>query len=247
MSPQSHFVRHPPRGSRRPWAGPAGAMKKLLLLAPLLLSACASLLDERVQMDPPPVVNLPDQQSAAPVTGGIYQQASYRPLFEQHRARLVGDTLTIAITERISASQSSSSKADRTGSLSAGVTAIPGVNPASFGTGRAAVGATSGNTTEGKGENANSNEFTGTVTAIVLAVLPNGHLLVSAEKQIGVNNNVDVLRFSGQVDPRSIGTGNTVASTAIANVRIEQRGRGVAEGVHGVGWLSRFFLSLSPT
>jgi flagellar L-ring protein FlgH len=219
-------------------------MKRVLLLLPLL-GGCASWLDPRVQVDPPPVVQLPDTTSSPPANGAIFQAASYRPLFEQHRARLVGDTLTISIAERISASQTSSSKAERTGALSAGVTAIPGINPNSFG--RASAGATSNNTTDGKGENANSNEFTGTVTAVVVAVLPNGHLLVSAEKQIGVNNNVDVLRFSGQVDPRAIGAGNSVASTSIANVRIEQRGRGVAEGVHGVGWLSRFFLSLSPT
>ena len=220
-------------------------MKRLALLLLPLLGGCASLLDTRVQMDPPPVVQLPDTQSAAPANGAIFQAASYRPLFEQHRARLVGDTLTVSIQERVNASQSSSSKADRSGALAAAVTAVPGVAANSFG--RASAGATSSNVTEGKGENANSNEFSGTVTAVVLAVLPNGHLLISAEKQIGVNNNVDVLRFSGQVDPRAIQAGNSVASTAVANVRIEQRGRGVAEGVHGVGWLSRFFLSLSPT
>lgn len=217
----------------------------LLLLVACATTGCASWLDSRVQMDPPPVVQMPDSMATPAANGAIFQAASYRPLFEQHRARLVGDTLTIAITERINASQSSSSKADRSGSLSAAVTAVPGVNPNSFA--RATAGATSGNVTSGKGENANSNEFSGTVTAVVVAVLPNGHLLVSAEKQIGVNNNVDVLRFSGQVDPRAIQAGNSVASTAVANVRIEQRGRGVAEGVHGVGWLSRFFLSLSPT
>jgi flagellar L-ring protein precursor FlgH len=220
-------------------------MKPLALLLLPLLGGCASLFDTRVQMDPPPVVQLPDTQSAAPANGAIFQAASYRPLFEQHRARLVGDTLTVSIQERVNASQSSSSKADRSGALAAAVTAVPGIAANSFG--RASAGATSSNVTEGKGENANSNEFSGTVTAVVLAVLPNGHLLISAEKQIGVNNNVDVLRFSGQVDPRAIQAGNSVASTAVANVRIEQRGRGVAEGVHGVGWLSRFFLSLSPT
>ncbi len=41
-------------------------------------------------------------------------------------------------------------------------------------------------------------------------VLPNGHLLIAGEKQIGVNHNVDVLRFSGQVDPRAIQPGNIV-------------------------------------
>jgi flagellar L-ring protein precursor FlgH len=77
-------------------------------------------------------------------------------------------------------------------------------------------------------------------------VLPNGHLLVAGEKQIGVNHNVDVLRFSGQVDPRAIQPGNSVASAQIANVRIEQRGRGAQGDAQEIGWLSRFFLTLAP-
>jgi flagellar L-ring protein precursor FlgH len=56
-----------------------------------------------------------------------------------------------------------------------------------------------------------------------------------------------VLRFSGQVDPRAIGQGNTVQSTLVANVRIEQRGKGAMADAQGIGWLSRFFLNLSPT
>ncbi len=206
------------------------------------------MLDPRVDMDPPPVVNMPAMAQPMAANGAIYQAASYRPLFEQHRARMVGDTLTISIAEKVTASQSSTSKADRSGSLGAEVTAVPLIKPNSFANGRASAGASSSNVSEGKGSNENSNEFSGTVTAVVVGVMPNGHLLISAEKQIGVNNNVDVLRFSGQVDPRAIQAGNSVASTAVANVRIEQRGRGAAaEGLHGIGWLSRFFLSLSPT
>ncbi len=217
------------------------------LLLPLvaLLTGCASVLDPRVDLDPPPVVQMPLLPQPVAANGAIFQAASYRPLFEQHRARMTGDTLTINIAERVTATQSSTSKTERTGALSAGVTAVPLISPNSFG--RASAAATSSNVTEGAGDNQNSNEFTGTVTAVVVGVLPNGHLLISAEKQIGVNNNVDVLRFSGQVDPRAIQAGNSVASTAVANVRIEQRGRGTAEALHGVGWLSRFFLSVAPT
>jgi flagellar L-ring protein precursor FlgH len=217
------------------------------LLLPLLalLTGCASVLDPRVELDPAPVVQMPLLPQPVAANGAIFQAASYRPLFEQHRARMTGDTLTINIAERVTATQSSTSKTERTGALSAGVTAVPLISPNSFG--RASAGATSSNVTEGAGDNQNSNEFTGTVTAVVVGVLPNGHLLISAEKQIGVNNNVDVLRFSGQVDPRAIQAGNSVASTAVANVRIEQRGRGTAEALHGVGWLSRFFLSVAPT
>ena len=72
------------------------------------------------------------------------------------------------------------------------------------------------------------------------------HAIEKAGAQIGVNANVDVLRFSGQVDPRAIAPGNSVPSTAIANVRIEQRGRGQQAEAQSMGWLSRFFLSLWP-
>jgi flagellar L-ring protein FlgH len=80
----------------------------------------------------------------------------------------------------------------------------------------------------------------------VREVLPNGHLLIAGEKQIGVNNNVDVLRFSGQVDPRAIQPGNVVPSAQIANVRLEHRGRGAQAEAQAIGWLSRVFLSVLP-
>ena len=65
-------------------------------------------------------------------------------------------------------------------------------------------------------------------------------------KQIGVNYNVDTLRFTGQVDPRAIQPGNTVQSAQVANVRLEQRGRGQQSEAQAMGWLSRVFLSVLP-
>ena len=217
-----------------------------LVLATALLAGCATPYPEpQVELTHTPVVNLPQVAPMAATNGSIYQAASYRPLFEDHRARLVGDTLTINITEKVSATQTSTSELSKTGSLSAGVTALPGIAGNSFG--RASAGATSANDNKGKGSNRNTNEFTGAITAVVMAVLPNGHLMISGEKQIGVNHNVDVLRFSGQVDPRMIGQGNAVPSTSVANVRIEQRGRGSTSDAHAVGWLSRFFLNIAPS
>lgn len=187
----------------------------------------------------------PEATAQAPArNGAIYQTTSYRPIFEDHRARLVGDTLTVQIVESVSASQKSNSTIDKSGSLKAGITALPGIAANSFGT--ASIGGSSANTFAGKGETQNTNTFSGTITAIVTAVLPNGHLVIAGEKQIGVNHNVDVLRFSGQVDPRAIQSGNTVASISIANVRVEQRGRGQQAEAQGIGWLSRFFLNVLP-
>jgi flagellar L-ring protein FlgH len=180
----------------------------------------------------------------APVTGSIYQAASYRPMFEDHRARLVGDTLTIQIVEKIAASQSANSTVDKTGELSAGISALPGVKLSHLAGANAS--ATSGNTFAGKGATTSNNDFTGTITANVVGVLPNGHLIVAGEKQIGVNQHVDVLRFTGQVDPRSIQPGNVIPSAQVANVRVEHRGRGAMADAQGTGWLARFFLSLWP-
>ena len=181
---------------------------------------------------------------AVVANGSIYQASTYRPLFEDHRARHVGDSLVVQIIEKVSASQKSTSSIDKTGTLSAGITALPGLKPAAFA--RAGADATSANTFAGKGATESTNDFSGTITVTVRGVLPNGHLLIAGEKQIGVNNNVDVLRFSGQVDPRAIQPGNSVASAQIANVRLEHRGRGAQAEAQAVGWLSRVFLSVLP-
>lgn len=227
-------------------------MSKRSLLIPVALAALAALTgcstmypEPRVELQHTPVVEIPVQPPSATTSGAIYQASSYRPLFEDYRARLIGDTVTINIVEKVSATQSSTSALDKSGSLSAGVTALPGISSKAFG--RASAAADSTISSAGKGTNANTNDFSGSITAVVTSVLPNGHLMISGEKQIGVNHNVDVLRFSGQVDPRAIVQGNVVPSTSVANVRIEQRGRGAVSDAQGIGWLSRFFLNLSPT
>ncbi len=187
----------------------------------------------------PPAIPVPEIHN-----GSIFQSAQYRPLFEDYRARLVGDSITVQIVEKISATQKSTSTIDKSGKVAAGITALPFLSANTFN--RASVAGTSDNSFSGAGTVANSNDFSGTITAVVTAVLANGSLVIAGEKQIGVNQNVDVLRFSGQVDPRMIQSGNVVASAQIANVRIEQRGRGAQADAQGIGWLSRFFLNVLP-
>ncbi|MEO7151914.1 MAG: flagellar basal body L-ring protein FlgH [Burkholderiaceae bacterium] len=217
----------------------------LLFVCIGLLAGCQTL-DLRPTVDVAPTASVRPAPIVVPATsnGAIFQAGHYRPLFEDHRARLVGDTLTVQIVEKVSATQKSTSSVDKTGKVTAGVTALPFLSANSFN--RASAAGSSSNSFEGKGSTENSNDFSGTITATVTDVLPNGHLLIAGEKQIGVNHNVDVLRFSGQVDPRAIQPGNSVASAQIANVRIENRGRGQQAEAQGIGWLGRFFLNVLP-
>ena len=216
-----------------------------LATAALLLPGC-SVLNPRPPVDLPAVTYVRPEPVVPPAVanGAIFQAAQYRPLFEDYRARLVGDSITVQIVEKVSASQSSTSSIDKSGKVSASVSALPFLAPNSFN--RASAAGSSSNTFDGKGSTQSSNDFSGTITATVTAVLPNGYLVIAGEKQIGVNHNVDVLRFSGQVDPRFIQQGNVVASAQVANVRIEQRGRGQSAEAQGIGWLSRFFLNVLP-
>jgi flagellar L-ring protein precursor FlgH len=217
--------------------------RALVLAAALALAGCASM-QPKVDIAETKPVRPVVQAAPAVNNGAIFQGTSYRPLFEDHRARLVGDTITVQIVEKVAASQQSTSTVDKSGSVEAGITALPFFPSSAFN--RASASGSSNNGFEGKGTTASANTFTGTITATVTEVLPNGHLVVAGEKQIGVNAHVDVLRFTGQVDPRAIQPGNSVASAQIANVRIEQRGRGAQAEAQVIGWLARFFLSVLP-
>ena len=177
-------------------------------------------------------------------TGSLFQNASYRPGFEDRRARAVGDTVTIQIVEAVTASQVSASTSNRDSAIGSSITALP-FNSAD-GLGKLGIGAKTNNDFSGKGGTQAANTFSGAITATVIEVLPNGHLVVAGEKQIGVNQNVDVLRFSGTVDPRLLQPGSVMSSNQVANVRVESRGRGAQAEAQTVGWLSRFFLSFQP-
>jgi len=209
-----------------------------------LLAGCATLTAPEVPMHAaPPQASMP---APAPVAanGAIFQAASHRPLFEDQRARMVGDTLTIMIQEQVTASQQSNSKMDRSGSLAMGISALPFASTKFLG--RTSIDANSDLGNKGEGKTDSNNSFSGTITVLVQQVLPNGNLLVVGEKQIGVNQNVDVMRFSGIVNPVNIRSGNVVASTQVAEARLEQRNRGDIGRVQGLGFLTRFFLSVAP-
>lgn len=212
------------------------------VFAVLVNTGCAS--SQTVSVHQPLTVRPPEPKAPAYANGAIFSVAGYQPLFEDRRARNVGDTLIISINEKINASKDSSTKTGRTGAVTASVPTLSGL-PGKSVQGLSVEGK-SNNTFEGKGETASNNSFTGTITVTVLEVLPNGNMLVSGEKQIGINRGTEFIRFSGVVNPANIVAGNTVASTQVADARIEYRADGPIDEAQVVGWLARFFLTFIP-
>ena len=222
--------------------------RPLLVLSMLALAGCSTVMPPRARIDTPMVDHnrlasmraVPQRQA----NGSIFQAGATRNMFEDRRARQPGDMLTILIEERLVAKHSSNSTIDRKGGGSAKFGALPFVKADKLG--KLGLDASTSNSFEGKGAAGNENQFAGTITVTVVDVLPNGNLVVSGEKQVGINQGVETLKFAGVVDPLTIMPGNTVSSTQVADAHMQVRGAGDIDKVQTTGWLTRFFLSVMP-
>ena len=218
----------------------------LAIGALLLLSACGA---PKIDISGPTTIRPVDPvavQASRRASGGIYADAvAFRPLFEDRRARNVGDTLVVKIEERIDATQKNNSSASRNGSSKLGIPLINNL-PFARSLGGTSLGASSNNSYDSKGATGASNLLTGTIAVTVMEVLGNGNLIVAGEKQLGTNQEMERIRFSGVVNPASIIGANTVSSTQVADARIEYRGEGAIDSAQTAGWLTRFFFSFLP-
>jgi flagellar L-ring protein precursor FlgH len=218
-------------------------MKRIFWLFFLLTAGCSTVPPTNVHQ--PMTARPMPRYDMATGNGSIYQVTSARPLFEDRRARFVGDTITVKITESTSASTKSNDKLDQSNAQKASLAASTGF----FGRalpGAADLSASSSTAFSGKGEAANNNVFSGNMTVTVIDVMPNGNLLVSGEKQVAVGHEQEFVRISGVVNPNFVDASNTVESSKIADARIEYKSSGqVSEGL-SMGWLARFFLNVMP-
>lgn len=214
----------------------------LTILAALAVSACNTV--------PPTNIHQPMTARPAPkmeniaANGSIYQSSASRTLFEDRRARYVGDTLTITIAEANTASTKSNTNVSRAASISATVPSVVGLP--GKGLQGMNLGASSSNTLAGKGDAAATNVFTGTITVTVIEVLPNGNLLVSGEKQVAIAQGTEYIRVSGIVNPVFLNAANTITSSQLADARIEYKESGSISEAQVMGWLARFFMSVLP-
>ena len=207
-----------------------------------LLSACA--ITPTAIVHQPSSIHAQTAKNQRETNGAIFQTATYRPLFEDTKARLVGDLLTIVISENTSAAKAAASSGSKSGAASFAAPTVLGLPAATLA--RAGISTSSSTKFDEKGAETASNTFTGTIAATVVDVLPNGNLLVSGEKQIAFNKGAEFVRFSGVVSPQTIAAGNTVSSTQVADARFEYRSTSRVDLAEASSLLTRFFLSFAP-
>ncbi|MDB5307475.1 MAG: flgH [Gemmataceae bacterium] len=182
----------------------------------------------------------------------------YAFLFQDNRARQIGDILTIEVIETTVANNQDARALNRTTATSGQVSF--------FGTGKTTAGGTAGGggTTPATGvlfpfpsENSSrafngtasmttNQVFTDRLAVTVVDMMPNGNLVVEGYRSRVVAGEERVLRITGLIRQQDVGNGNIVLSQSVANLRISYLGRGPASRTVNQSYLGRFINLIRP-
>ncbi len=169
--------------------------------------------------------------------------ATLGDLSTDYKAHGLNDVVVVQVAVQTTAAQSGSVNSQRQFSTSSGISGLAGglathgVNPL--------LNAQSNTALKGSGQTASNTTFATSLTGQVIAVLPNGNLVVEAERQIFMNNQHENLVIRGVVRPGDISSANTIPSTALSNLEIEMKGKGIiADSVRSPNPLTRAVLWL---
>jgi flagellar L-ring protein FlgH len=217
----------------------------LALAGSFALFVQANAVEARKRSREPDPVHAPTAPVAASETqpnGAIFSAQNYAPLTSGNKAAKVGDLVTIILSERTSAAQSSGTSTAKDGSF--GVTPpatgpFSLINPddLSFG---------GEQSFKGKGDLNQSNSLNGEISVTIAEIYPNGTMLVRGEKLIAMNRGDEKVQISGIIRFADVSADNRVLSTRVADARIFYLGKGDAAKASKPGWLARFFAAVSP-
>ncbi len=227
---------------------------KLLILLIVNVLTLSSGCQTQAKRDPAFAAVRPPLPPVQPESNGsIYKPGFDVRLFEDIKARRVGDILTVRLAEATDASKSATTILDKEASTSITNPTIFGARPEFSVPGFIPLNANdnlsfetsleSENAFDGSGTATQTNALTGNISVSVIEVLPNGNLIVRGEKRVTINNGPEYVQLSGIIRPVDILSDNSVLSTQVADPTINYVGEGAVAESSLTGWLSRFFSS----
>jgi flagellar L-ring protein precursor FlgH len=142
-----------------------------------------------------------------------------------YKAHALNDTLTLLVSVQTTAAQSGSVNNSRDFSTTSAITGLlgglstSGTNPL--------FAANSSTALKGSGQTASNTTFSTSLTGHIIAVLPNGNLVVEAHREIDMNNQHEEVIVRGVTRPGDISPVNTVPSSSLSDLEIELKGKGI--------------------
>jgi len=181
------------------------------------------------------IATLSDEPEIPPATGSLWDDRA-GSLYDDFKARRVGDLVTIVVVENTTASARANTAVQK--SESASTTAGVGPLLNFLWPELSASGRTESNT---QGNTARAGTLQTRITVQVVETFPNGVLRIEGRRTLKINEETQTLVFSGLVRIRDIRADNTVPSTAIANAEIYFEGKGIVGSRQREGILTRLF------
>ncbi len=206
------------------------------------LNACSTQLEERASLDfeseqPVELAELNNVDK----TGSIYNDDKGGLFATDRRASKVGDILTVALSEKFTASKSQSANSAKTDAYDI---TLPKVLVGSNTAGLFTTGTNQAFT--GSGTASQSNSLNGELSVTVTRVFANGNMEILGQKKLLLNNGSEYIRLTGLIRPEDISASNVVSSSRIANAKISYLGAGEIADTAKKGWLSSLFSNISP-
>jgi flagellar L-ring protein FlgH len=136
------------------------------------------------------------------------------------------DLISIIVSESLTASTDGAVKDQRASTANSQLAALFG----SFSAGSVAqnlLSATAASSLNAQGQSVTDSSLNTIVGGEVMAVLPNGTLVIQADRQVAFNQQTQTIRLRGLVRPFDVNSQNAVFSTAITDLELEVVGKGI--------------------
>lgn len=179
-------------------------------------------------------------------------RAGARAFFKDHRAKEIGDILTVELNFTDEATLSNQTTRARTDTETTGVTNLlgleseltkvlpQGITPATMGV------FSSDHDTDGDGDIIRSEAVNLSMAAVVTQILPNGNLVIMGRQEMLINKELRELMVTGVIRPGDIESDNTIAHTSIAEMRVAYGGRGTLSELQKPRWGTQIWDIIFP-
>ncbi len=198
-------------------------------------------------------VNLPmPAPQSAEINPNSLWRSGAKAFFKDHRAKVVGDILTVKLSINDSGKLDNKTERERGDSEVASVPnffgleaeykkVLPqGLDPTKF------LSFSNNHKTKGDGGIDRSEEVTLTFAAVVTQILPNGSLVVIGRQELLVNQEMRELLVTGVIRAEDIESDNTISHEKIAEMRVAYGGRGTLSGLQAPRWGAQVWDILFP-
>jgi len=209
-------------------------MKSILiavaLTVALSLNVSAKLLSHTPQQTREEYVARIQQQTAAvpsdtPVGSLWVNGAGLTNMHTDYKASRLNDLVTIIVLQNTTAQATGNTSTQRDFNTQSGISGLAGhISTSGISN---LLTANSSTKLKGSGSTDASTVMKTNLAGQVIAVLPNGNMVVEAQRMVTINSQKETMIVRGVLRPGDVSPDNSALSTALANLEIELKGKGV--------------------